>query len=253
MLRSFVSEDAPLPQGSHRVSGVVLRRREGSRRSQELLLFLKGMGVRRISAPGADGAKSRFGGGTEPLVWGVFDCYQSPRRFYLKGVDVRDDFLDIRRSAKKLNTAISWCKRLAKQTPVGHECDDLLALFWGSLKNLTLLSDPRLADLRFAWRWGRLWGIAPSLENCCECGARLLSLPDAAAKGDGGLVCARCASKLCGAGHLPLISPAEQETIRRAATLPRDQFLAWAEQADPQIKKTSEEYARWFYVFLNAL
>lgn len=250
--RSFGPADAQLPQGNHRAHGVVLRRREGSRRSQELLLFLKGMGMRWISAPGAEGAKNRFGGGTEPLVWGLFDFYQSPRRLYLKSVGVREDFLSIRRSAKKLSAAVGWCKRLAGHTPVGHECDDLLALFWGSLKNLTQGVDPRLADLRFAWRWGSLWGIAPSLESCCGCGVAIASSKSAGvARGDDGLVCPRCVSSRPFAGGLSPIPLDVLREVRYAAMLPRDKFLAWAGRAAPETLGLSGEYARWFYAFFD--
>lgn len=249
--RAFGDTDQ-LPQGNHRAYGVVLRRKEGSRRSQELLLFLKGMGTRWVSAPGAEGAKNRFGGGTEPLVWGLFDFYQSPRRLYLKSVDVREDFLEIRQSVKKLSTAIDWCKLLAKNIPTGHECDDLLALFWGSLKNLTFDIDARLADLRFVWRWGSLWGLAPSLENCCACGASIVSSEDAeVTRSEDGLCCLRCGSSRLSIGDLSPIPFAVLQEIRHAAMLPRDKFLIWAEKLTPETIKALGEYTRWFCAFLD--
>lgn len=250
-LRSFGPSDQ-LPQGNHRAYGVVLRRREGSRGSQELLLFLKGMGAAWVSAPGADGAKNRFGGGTEPLVWGLFDFYQSPRRLYLKSVDVREDFLGFRTSPKKLSTAVNWCRLLAKNIPVGHECDDLLSLLWGSLKNLALGIDPRLVDLRFAWRWGSLWGVAPSLENCCACGSGLHCAEEAEAVWvEDGLFCARCSASLSlDDGALP-ISFALLQEIRRAAMLPREQFLTWAMTVPPEMAGALGDNVRRLYSFLD--
>lgn len=245
-------QEERLLQGNHRAFGVVLRRKEGSRGSQELLLFLKGMGARWVSAPGAEGPKNRFGGGTEPLVWSLFDFYQSPRRFYLKGVGIREDFLSIRRSVKKLNTAVGWCRLLAKALPPGIECDDLLSLFWGSLKNLTSEIDPSLADLRFVWRWGSLWGVAPSLENCCACGVRADLTEDAAlARCSDGLLCPRCAPSRPEASELTPISGTLLQGICRAAMLPREDFLTWAEGISPETAKLFGDCTRWLQTFLD--
>ncbi len=250
--RSFGHPDQ-LSQGDHRAHGVVLRRREGSRSSQELLLFLKRMGAIWVSAPGADGAKTRFGGGTEPLVWGVFDFYQSPRRLYLKSVDVREDFLFLRASPRKLSVAVNWCLHLAKSIPAGHECDDLLSLLWGSLKNLALDIDPRLVDLRFAWRWGSLWGVAPSLESCCACGGNLDCTEEARIVWmEDGLLCTRCSASRPLAADAPSMSFAVLQEIRRAAMLPRDQFLAWTKTVPSDAIGLLGDSARRFYSFLRS-
>lgn len=252
-MRLSVSErEDHLSQGNHRAFGVVLRRKEGSRGSQELLLFLKGMGARWISAPGAEGPKNRFGGGTEPLVWSLFDFYQSPRRLYLKGVGVREDFLGIHRSVKKLNTAVRWCRLLAKALPPGVECDDLLALFWGSLKNLTSEIDPLLADLRFVWRWGSLWGLSPSLESCCACGTCLqLTENEQAARCHEGLLCPRCALSRLESSAFPPISGALLQGVCCAAMLPREKFLAWAEGLPSGTTETLAGCTRWLQTFLD--
>lgn len=242
-----------LEQGSHRAYGVVLRRREGSRASQELLLFLKGMGCRRISAPGAEGPKNRFGGGTEPLMWGTFDFYQSPRRLYLKGVDVREDYLLIRRSIRKLHAAVMWCKLLAETLPIGIECDDLLALFRGSLQNLAHGADPSLVGLRFVWRWGALWGVAPSLEYCCACGEALgTGEGERASRCGDGLLCRRCAAAAREDAVFSSLDGGVLREIRAAAMLPRGQFLAWAKSRSAENAPDLGVYARWFQTFLTA-
>lgn len=235
-----------LPQGGYKSRGVVLRRKEGSARSFELLLFLNGHGAVWVGAPGADGAKNRFGGGTEPMMWGDFDLYQSPRRLYLKGVDVREHFWTVRRSASRLKMAVKWCGELAKRLPPGVENDNLLSLFWGVVKALSAGVQPALLDLRFAWRWANLWGVAPQLDRCVGCGCRI---EERAAwyRGEDGAVCGTCrAANLAGV-------PVEGEALRiaaNAAMLPREAFLAWA--ADARADK-AEELAAWLYAKLRLI
>ena len=234
-----------------RSSGVVLRRKEGSVRSQELLLFLRTAGATWVGAPGATSAKNRFGGGIEPMVWGEYDLYQSPRRLYLKGVDVKEDFLQIRTSRRRLETAVKWCGELARRLPPGMENDALLSLLWGSMKNLRAGADPVLLDLRFAWRWANLWGLAPPLDVCSACGR---ALPDHDAPDGGtalshdGVVCAACRMAV----NLPAVTIGNEEfaSLARAATLPVDAFMAWQRESGVLLRNARGVEA-WLYSFLS--
>jgi DNA repair protein RecO (recombination protein O) len=229
----------------------VLRRRDSPSGSQEILVFLTAHGATRISAPGAGGAKNRFGAGTEPLVWGSFDLYQSPRRLYLKGVDVREDFWSIRGRRRALLTAVSWCGELAARLPHGAESDSLLSLLWGSMKNLASGIDPLLLDIRFAWRWGNLWGVAPQLDICSSCGGELLSGDRPVRRSQSGLICADC-SRL--APHDGEVAPISVHTLRQmisSATMPRGAFASWAASFNPDPGSSPlGDCASWLYSFL---
>ena len=161
-----------LPQGSYHADGVVLRRRETSPKSGDCLLFLRDMGALWAGAPGP---RSRFGGATEPMIWGRFILYQGPKRLYLKSVDIAEDFLSVRGSKKSLMCAAGWCRELGARLPLGYENNGVLSLFWGSMTNLSKGLCAALLDVRFAWRWGNIWGVAPSLDSCRECGSSLVS------------------------------------------------------------------------------
>lgn len=246
-----LSRDEGLRQGAHRASGVVLRRKEGSVRSQELLLFLRTSGATWVGAPGATSAKNRFGGGIEPMVWGEYDLYQSPRRLYLKGVDVKEDFLQIRTSRRRLETAVKWCGELARRLPLGMENDALLSLLWGSMKNLRAGGDPALLDLRFAWRWANLWGLAPPLDVCSSCGR---ALPDRDAPDGGeaalsrdGVVCAPCRAAANVSGIA--IGNEELASLACAATLPVDAFMAWQREPGAPLRN-ARGIAAWLYSFV---
>ncbi|MDR1916439.1 MAG: DNA repair protein RecO C-terminal domain-containing protein [Synergistaceae bacterium] len=249
-----------LPQGNHRASGMVLRRRDISGKNQELLLFLNGFGAMWVSAPGS-GRSNRFGGGTEPMTWGVFDLYQSPRRIYLKGVDIREFFWGVRKSKRSLDTAVKWCIELSSRLPTGHESDSLLSLLWGSMKNLSAGVNHLLIDARFAWRWGNLWGLAPSLDLCQCCGRAIdITSSNMTAMSRDGFVCGACLSEMKKRSESSTlrgqISAEAVRVLRLAATIPREGFIVWAksDEADAaalaNLKQELRDCASWFYSLL---
>ncbi|GHV57556.1 hypothetical protein FACS1894216_22100 [Synergistales bacterium] len=258
-------------QGEHRASGVVLRGR-GEGKSRALLLFLKGHGALWVSAPGSGagrGAGTRFGGGDEPMMWGDFLLYKSPRMIYLKGADVKEDFFGVRRSRRTLRTALGWCGELSKRIAPGTPNDSLLSLFWGGMKNLTDGAAPDIADARFLWRWCNIWGVAPELASCVLCGAAFGA--DLIADGSrgarlapDGLLCVSCAGNgrfsepVMGDGRqviwdgrqnaAPAIANEDLLILQRAATLPRERFVAWARDAQ---KYDAERVSEWLRSFLK--
>jgi DNA repair protein RecO (recombination protein O) len=172
--------------GFQSASGVVLNRRIGGEGDLLLTLFLKGMGKIFVSARGAATGKVRFGGGTEPLVWGTFALYQSrdgeEGKKYLKSVDVADDMLKLRRRGDAVFAAVRWAKLLMRHLLDGHPSDDLLANLYWSMK---LLSEGRVpveaAEWRFLWRWLKAWGLAPDLRHCAGSPKELALLRQVAA------------------------------------------------------------------------
>jgi DNA repair protein RecO (recombination protein O) len=241
-----------LAQGDHEAQGLVLRRKD-SGKSQEVLLFLSSLGATWASAPGA-GSKNRFGAGTEPMMWGDFRLYQSPKRLYLKGADVREDFWALRGSPKPLRTAVKWCGELASRLMPRAEADSLLSLLWGSMKNLAAGIHPLLLDIRFAWRWGNLWGLAPPLGSCASCGARMDSAEDVFFQMTSeGFMCRDCAAKAASSGVAALagyLNASEHGILKKAATLPKEKFIAWASDASLSSVALAA-CPSWLYSFIS--
>lgn len=243
-----------LPQGAHKARGVVLRRRDGSAgasKSLELLLFLSSLGAMWVGAPGAGGAKNRFGGGTEPMMWGDFELYQSPRKLYLKGVDVREDFWSVRGSKASLTTALDWHGKIAKKISLATENDALLSLLYGSMKNLASGASPQLADVRFAWRWANIWGVAPPLDFCASCGKNFFGggTDDFVYLSTDGVLCERC-----GAGQhgLRQIDGATHRVIYHASNLSRDDFsrMTASYKINPSDTQLWRTVSDWLYSFI---
>ncbi len=177
-----------LPQGHTRQLGVVLRSGISGEGGKTLLLLLKECGMVWTTAPGAASGRSRLSGVTEPLVWGYFTLYRSPRRIYVREVDVREDFWSLRQNREKLQAALGICADAARFSLPETPPNELLPILYWTLKALEAGTQPAAVRLRFLYRWGRALGIAPSLDRCSACGkpARqgLLTLQ--------GLVCASC-------------------------------------------------------------
>lgn len=250
-----------LPQGEHRADGVVLRRRETSPKSGECLLFLRGMGALWVGIPGPG---KRFGGAVEPMTWGSFLLYQGPRRLYLKGVDVAEDFLAVRGARSTLTCGAGWCRELAARLPMAHENDGVLSLFWGSMKNLSRGMSVPLLDARFAWRWGGVWGVAPSFDRCPECGA-CLAPDETAAMTEWGFLCRSCDVKgasvrrgdSAGDGIGKKISPRALAVLRSSCASSAEGFIRYEREArlvvssDDVLEREVKAAAEWLFSFLR--
>ena len=136
-----------LRQGYYQASGTVLLRKEASKGGRSLLLFLRGFGPRWAGAPAA-GGKNRFGGGAEPMVWGSFSLYRSPTRLYLQSVDVKEDFLSLRRSSAALACAARLYRLTAAEAPADCENDGLLRTLWSAMVQLRDGAMPAAVEFR---------------------------------------------------------------------------------------------------------
>jgi DNA repair protein RecO (recombination protein O) len=127
-----------------------------------MTLFLKGEGKVFVSARGGGAGRVRFGGGTEPLMWGVFALYEGREgRRSLKAADAADDMLKLRRRPDAIFAAVRWAKLLTRRLPPEHPSDELLANFYWSMKLLDGGFPAAAAEWRFLWRWLKNWGLAP--------------------------------------------------------------------------------------------
>ena len=165
--------------GFKSASGVVLNRHIVREGDLNLTLFLKNLGIVYVSAKGAAGGKVRFGGATEPLVWGAFVLYRSRDevgKLYLKSVDVADDMLAIRSRPETLLAVARWFRLLSRRLMEGHADDELLANLYWNMKLLCGGLPVEVVEWRFIWRWLKAWGLAPEISECTACTASELEL-----------------------------------------------------------------------------
>ena len=202
-----------------------MRRTDTPRGDRRVLLALRGIGPVWASVPGGAKGSVRFGGATEPFVWGVFHLYRSPRRLHLREVDVKEHFWELRSRPAWLRRGLSWDALLIRGLLPGHPCDEVLPPFFWALSFLREGVSEEVTEWRFFWKWLHAWGRAPDLERCASCGASL------EAEGWGpeeeGLRCAACVPRQeegAAKGFPPL------NDLRRAAWLPPKEFASWTQE-----------------------
>jgi recombinational DNA repair protein (RecF pathway) len=209
---------------------------------------------------GAPGPGHRFGGAAEPMRWGSFLLYQGPRRLYLKGADVAEDFLSVRGSKPRLTCAARWLRELADRLPLGHENDGVLSLLWGCMKHLSRGASVPLLDARFAWRWGNVWGVAPSFDGCSECGA-VFARGEPVFMTEWGFLCPRCGGSLRqksgGAGYRKPVSPDAFEVLKTLCVSSADGFVRREPEAGAScapggpLEGWIKDAASWLFSFLR--
>jgi DNA repair protein RecO (recombination protein O) len=182
----------------------------------------------------------------------------------LKGADIAEDFLSVRTSRRALYRAANWCKELGACLPIRYENDALLSLFWGTMKNLSCGMSPLLLDIRFAWRWGNIWGVAPSLNNCLDCGA-LVSTAERRdiSRTAEGFVCEECASRRTrsqdGGGLLEPLASEAFDMITSAALSPAEKFVGREpsmralHKGNRSLEGETETIASWLYSFVRTI
>jgi len=227
-----------LEQGYYIQAGTVLKRRDSSREGQSLLLFLRDIGPRWVYAP-ASSAKNRFGGATEPLVWGTFNLYQSPGRLYFQGAEIKEDFLSLRSSPSLLMAALGFYKTINKVLMPGHESNNLLNVLWSSLLLLKEKCPSDIVEFRFKWKLLKSAGTAPSLGHCVSCGSVL--------KGPGiwcrdGLLCSDCSSGSAGTG----VSYHDLRLLQTAAMLEHYKFIEWS-----KMQKSTDIYIEQLKILIT--
>ena len=210
-----------IPQGFYRKLGVVLKSRRQGEQGKSLLVLLKELGPVWVTAPGASSGKSRMSGTTEPLVWGYFTLYRSTKRIYVKEIEVQEDFWSLRQEGPKLAAAIRICATIVRHALQDHPHDDLLPLFYWSLKALEGGSPADAVEFRFLFRWCSAQGLSSELDRCASCGTPVRQ----GLLTSEGLTCGNCLANVRCQGGLAL-GEMELNRLKKAVMLSGKEFRA---------------------------
>lgn len=228
-----------LDQGSYVLSGTVLRRKDSIKSRQSLLIFFKEIGPRWVFSASP---KEKNGlNGVEPLVWGIFHIYQSPKSITLKSCDIKADFLTIRQAPAKLMTAIEIYALLNKHVYLDHEDDETLQLLWNAMLQIEQTQEMDLVVYRFVWRLLNRVGNAPALTHCSKCGATLKNEP--VGWSPDGLLCPKCAS-------IQELTANDLYQMQCAVGLAHNEFISWTKKnhATRNIKKITKKMLTFFNI-----
>ena len=210
-----------LPQGHYRQVGVVLKAKPSGEKGKTLFLLLREIGPAWVSAPGAVGGRSRLSGATEPLVWGYFNLYRSPRKIFVKDVEIQEDFWSLRQDREKLLMALRLCGHVVRFALPWHPQDDLIPLLFWSLKALEAGTAPEAVEFRFLFRWTASLGTSPRIDQCGICGNPL----SRGFLGSEGIECDACSVSQPLSGGFPL-EEMELNRLKKAVMLSGKEFRA---------------------------
>jgi recombinational DNA repair protein (RecF pathway) len=147
--------------------------------------------------------------------------------------------------------------------PLGHEDNGILSLYWGSMKNLSRGMDAMLLDVRFAWRWGNIWGVAPSLGQCSVCGSPLDASEGVPMASDG-FLCRGCRRKGHSKNDLEIsffdsVSAKVFGIIKHACLVSAENFvrlepeMSEAISRDKSFRSEVGNVASWLFSFLKII
>jgi recombinational DNA repair protein (RecF pathway) len=109
------------------------------------------------------------------------------------------------------------------------------------MNNLSKGLSSTLLDIRFAWRWGKIWGVAPSLDSCPDCGSPLRP-GEGVVMTEWGFLCDGCrASSSTRQFSVPYkpVSPEVFDIIKLACLSPADAFV----RAEPEVRAYLASYS----------
>lgn len=186
--------------------GVILAEAPHKEHGKRLTIFTRDFGRITAFASGAKKAKSALLAGSQTFVFGCFELYQGKEAYTLTGVEVIENFYELRMHLDKTAYAsyVAELSLVFMQENVISE--EMLKLIYLTLEEI-VKEEKALPLIRaiFEWKLLALAGYPPELESCQHCGGEEdLTYFDGLA---GGAVCLRCGGK----GEQPMPT-----SIRRA-------------------------------------
>ncbi len=156
-----------------------------------IVLFTQNHGKIRAVAKGSRKTTSKLGARLEPLNLANVMLWQGRNLATITGVDVIDNFTDIRESLEKIMMATTMMEIIDKLTLDDQENDALFQLLIKALMTLDKNFSPAILGA-FCFRVLMVEGLTPQTDACCACGtAQELTAFNAAM---GGALCRNCQS-----------------------------------------------------------
>ena len=220
-----------MQQGDYIYKGTILKQ---NRDTEAMLVFLADIGKTWIFVQGR--GHNRFLGATEPINWGEFCLYKNSRGLFAKSIDIKNDFLSLRRNATSLYLATRIYTLLCDKLPLEIENNSLLRSLYDTLALIDEGANGEVTFFRFLVKFLASYGVMPSFNVCGNCGN---VISDTAFLSNRGVFCSRC-----GTSDSLYLDGNELCEVKATLSLPHGDFLSWCRSG----KQTSK-----FKIFSNIL
>jgi DNA repair protein RecO (recombination protein O) len=201
----------------YKVEAVVLRRLSLGETDRVVTLFTRDHGRLSAVAKGARGPRSRLAGATEPFTFFQALLAQGQNLDVLSQADVRNPFLEIRKSLELVGYASHFLEIVDAGVEDRQPVPELWDLLVASLTLLGQSAAPDLTARAFELQALRALGYEPVLFECALDGQPVEERGAAFHPLRGGLICPACARTLRGGIPLALETIA---ALRRLAYRP---------------------------------
>jgi len=172
-------------------TAIILRTYKTGEADKILVLYTKDHGKLRAVAKSSRKITSKLGARLEPLSHVNVILWRGRNLATVTGVDVIDNFLDIRSNLDKILMASTMVEIIDKFTLDEHENTDFFLLLSKALATLNKSFSPIILGA-FCFRVLMIEGLGPQVDRCCSCNskAELVAFNAQA----GGLLCRQCQS-----------------------------------------------------------
>jgi DNA repair protein RecO (recombination protein O) len=147
---------------------VILRTYRIGEADKIVVLFTKDHGKMRAVAKGSRKTTSKLGARLEPLGLVNVILWQGRNLATITGVDVIDNFAEVRHNLDKIMMATTMLEIIDKSTLDNQENDDLFQLLTKALATLDKNFSPGILGA-FCFRTLMIEGLTPQIDNCCSC------------------------------------------------------------------------------------
>lgn len=172
------------------IEGIIVSERDYGETSKILNLITKDYGVIGLMSKGCKTMKSELRSVSTKLTYGLFHVYYKEGKLStLTGVDIIDNFKQIRKDITKISYA-SYMIDLAEQVMKQNNSSDIYTLLVSSLKKVEANFDPLVITNILELKYLDYLGVMPILDRCALCGKQT-NITTLFAD-SGGLVCSDC-------------------------------------------------------------
>ena len=212
-----------LQQGDYIYKGTILKQ---NRDTEAMLVFLADIGKTWIFVQGR--GHNRFLGATEPINWGEFCLYKNSHGLFARSINIKNDFLHLRRDAKSLYLATKIYTLLCDKLPLEIENNSLLQSLYDTLTLIDEGANGEATFFRFLAKFLASYGVMPSFNVCGNCGS---VINDSAFLSNRGVFCDKC-----GTSDSLHLGENDLREAKAALSLPHEEFLLWC-RAEKQTSK----------------
>ena len=160
-----------------KVKGLVIRSIDLSDNDKLITLLTEESGKMTAIANGSKSMKSRYMAAVQPFCYGTYVLYQKGDKYYVREVELIENFFDLRSDLVRMSFAVYMCDIAHDVSTETIPDKSMLRLILNSLYACTYKKNVSCRKIKAAFetRLSAILGFMPDVSVCNECGERRAS------------------------------------------------------------------------------